>query len=556
MKKLLFAAFAFVSLSAQAQEGGLNRRVEVTKAYSPEMGSAERLYARPRMEDTVALRPEISYSIRPVAWQTTFGVKPIAPAMVDARFDPVQPLGYLKAGFGFPQQSVADLYVHSKMDRGSLGVYLNHYGQYSDLENDLGVKVNATWSTNRAGVYGSLNAGSRMQLQGEVSYDWDYFKNYGLAVPAGDPTMDPGPVRVQGFSSPRGMLRFGHDFSDLSYFNFRLGASGCYFSDRYDNAQSDLSLSADLGRMFGAHRVTLGARFDGYYGSEGISDYKNTILNVIPMYALELERLKITMGFDFAVDRNDERTDLWFFPKMQLCWDVARGYFVPFVEADGNLRNNGYHALSRRNPHLMPGEPSNENTARYDLHGGISGSISSVFAYKIYAGGSVYRSRVSFVYAYYSGATGNFLLGAQDVTQLTLGGNLSGRIPGGFEALLALRMHAYPDNTDTQKTADLPNMEIDFTARYNHRNRLVLEAGVNVIGTRYFYGLPDPWADSPTIDAKVSPVADLHLSADYKFGDRWGVFLEGHNLLDTRLYPYNHYRGLGMNFLGGVKLTF
>ncbi|MDR2885512.1 MAG: hypothetical protein LBU95_01860 [Rikenellaceae bacterium] len=565
MKKLLYIILPLASLGLYAQEG-LNRQVEVTKAYTPEVGQAVKLSPLPRMEDTVALRPRISYSIRPAGWQTAFGVKPITAAGIDTRLQAWQPSLYVKAGLGAPLQSVGDIYFHQNRERASYGAYVNHRGQYDDLKNDLSLWAPAKWSTNRAGIYGGLQTGERLRLDAAVDYDWNYYTRYGLAVPAAQngQLIYPGEPRALSYSAPRGSVTFGNDFTDLSFWNFNVGLRGGYFADREDNDQTHFGFSAAVGKRFNFGALTLDAAWDQWRGGgKWLDGYKNRILQFTPMYRLQAQKFRLTAGLNAAFADNTGDSDVWVFPRLRMSWDAVKGYFVPFVDITGSLTDNGFESLARRTPFITSGingfgPAATVNTARYDLHGGISGSFSSSFAYKVYGGASFYRSRIAMVYLYDEANTGSFIPAAQDVVQLTIGGDLSARVWHGLEALLDLRVHAYPENVSRDKAADLPDLELGVGLRYTWRERLILTAGIDLTGNRYFYGaLPsDTEPVQMFIDRTQDPVADLHFSAEYTFLRRWGVFVEARNLLDQKLYPWNHYREAGVNGMAGVKFTF
>ena len=54
----------------------------------------------------------------------------------------------------------------------------------------------------------------------------------------------------------------------------------------------------------------------------------------------------------------------------------------------------------------------------------------------------------------------------------------------------------------------------------------------------------------------VGTTFDLRVGAEYNVSRRIGVFLNGNNLLNQKLYRFNRYPGLGINALAGVKLQF
>ncbi len=559
MKTLSYiATISALLLTAQgmAQQAEISRSVEVTKAYRPEADAALKLPTVPRMFDTVALRPEISYSIRPTGWATAFAVKPIAAAGINATYYEKQPAIYLRAGLGAPFQSAADVYVHKKISGAQLGGYFNHEGWYADLKDDAGAEQPAKQSTNAMGVYCIAPAGLRTSIDARLGYSWDYYTLYGLAAPSSFPAMDTGSARAQSYSSPQASVTFGNDFTDLDAVNFRLGLRGGHFADRNDNSQREWGLTGEAARKFSFGKLSLMAGVEGWKGGGNLDGYKNTIWRAEPLYEMQNSRFRLAAGFNFAWDDNMAESKAWVFPRVRLSWDISNGYIVPFIDVDGHLTNNGMRSLAERCPYMAPGMASPDNTARYDMHGGISGSFSSSFSYKAFAGASFYRSHIAMVYFYDEGNTGSFLPAAQDAVQVTVGGEISARIPGGLEALASLCMHVYPENTSSTKVADLPDLEIGLGARYTWRERLTLQAGLDVTGNRYCLGGRAFSAGMIYVDSRIDPVADLHFQADYRVAGTWNLFLRARNLLNMELYPYAHYRGQGINALGGVSVTF
>jgi hypothetical protein len=119
MKKIfLLVALVAAAGSAAAQEG-LSKELEVTRAYTPRVGRAQKLPIAPDMTDTVRLRPEVSYSITSTASATSFTTKPYEAATIRmAPFDAARSL-YLRAGVGAPLATRADVYFTPRMRAGS-----------------------------------------------------------------------------------------------------------------------------------------------------------------------------------------------------------------------------------------------------------------------------------------------------------------------------------------------------------------------------------------------------------------------------------------------------
>ena len=170
MKRILFAAALLAALpcSVSAQ---VEKRVEVTKAYVPSVESAAKLAVVPDMTDTVKMRPEIDYTITPLSLQTTLATRPIRPATVTYwEFNRPLPF-YLKAGAGYPLNSVLDFYASSQNPgTGYVVGYVNHEGRYAKIKNDFGIRNNSTRMLNRIGAAAGNDFGKPI-LEGDLSYE-------------------------------------------------------------------------------------------------------------------------------------------------------------------------------------------------------------------------------------------------------------------------------------------------------------------------------------------------------------------------------------------------
>ena len=152
MKKMLIVA-ALAAVLPQLAAAQVEKQVEVTKAYVPKVESASKLAVQPDMTDTARMRPEIDYTITPLSLRTTLSPRPIRPATVTYwEFNRPLPF-YLKAGAGYPLNSVLDFYASSQNpSTGYVVGYVNHEGRYADIKNDFGVKNNSTRMFNRIGA--------------------------------------------------------------------------------------------------------------------------------------------------------------------------------------------------------------------------------------------------------------------------------------------------------------------------------------------------------------------------------------------------------------------
>ncbi len=572
MNRILGVITAGVSLclfggaeSAMAQEGELNKQVEVNKEYVPDVGKAVKLGIVPRMTDTVSLRPEIDYSIRPSVWHTGFGVPAINPVRLNATSFRLSEPFFLKAGLGYPLQSQVDFYGHWDSRQGGGGVYVNHYGQYADIENDMGRKESATGTSNSLGIYG-VHRWGRTAIRGEVGYDYRLVSRYGTVLQL-RPNATEGETGVssyfpdvtrQHYSTPRARVELGNDFRDLSKFNFRIGLETYYMTDRYDNEETGFQAIVEMGKKFGVHTFMLKGGFDGCWGNERL-DYVDRIAMAGIRYGIDKERFKLTLGFDYFYD--DRMLNEWLFPDFRIAFDVTRGYFVPFVEVDGRLQTNGYRNTSLQNPFIAAGLVM-PNTAEYNGRAGISGSFSSSFSYKVYAEATIFNDLGFFVYqpgeATFGCLVGQASCRSENAFCFTAGAELDGRISGSFLFEAAAHYYGYAAN-DFPEVGDRPDFDASLNLRYDYRDKFTIRAGAEVIGSRYCYELPY-MKENVTMDdyeiVKLSPVVDVNLEAQLRVSRVTKIFVAGHNLACSKLYLFNHYPSLGINVMAGAILSF
>ena len=298
MKKiLLIAALAAVlPWSAGAQ---VEKQVEVTKAYVPSLESATKLAMVPDMTDTTRMRPEIDYSITPLTMSTVLATRPIRPATVTYwEFNRPKPF-YLKAGAGYPLNSVLDFYASTQNPgTGYVVGYVNHEGLYGKLSNDWGEKNTATRMFNRIGAAAGKYFGRRT-LEGELSYENRMYHRHGAGYAATVASealwqafVHPG--RRLDYGDANLAVRFGDDFHDLSRTNFEVALRcGLVFdhSDHYADAEAAREIrfgaTARVGRAFGKHRLSLEAAYDRHAGRKALDGAQSDLIRAGARYGVD-----------------------------------------------------------------------------------------------------------------------------------------------------------------------------------------------------------------------------------------------------------------------------
>jgi hypothetical protein len=406
---------------AQAQ---VTKQVEVTKAYVPEVSKAVKMPIVPDMTDTVQMRPEIDYSITPLAMSTNLNTEPFKPATVTYwEFNRPRPF-YLKVGAGIPLNSVLDFYASTQNSgTGYVVGYINHQGEWAKLRNNFSVKPESWQMQNRIGATAGLYIG-RHVLEGNLDVSNRVYHNYAFdgytlngIVPQSTFQQRVFPFTHitndrQVYNNEQLRLRIGDDFTDLSRLNFNVGVHGNYFIDTSellpslndntllgytDERYHELSAGADvkLAKAFGRHALEFRTSYDGAW--RNVRHYRSTQYTAGIQYRYLHEVISWSVGLDYVYDRrgadillSDEEYTLRvdpthrLLPQASICYNLHDDRCTLYAQLDGEVLRNDMHRLSLINPYV--GSALNvPNSEVHRLRGGLRGrSAKSRFAYDLY----------------------------------------------------------------------------------------------------------------------------------------------------------------------------
>lgn len=596
---LLSALFV---LPAPAQ---VEKRVEVSKAYVPSLESASKLAVEPDMTDTTRMRPEIDYAIMPLAIATSFETKPIRPATVTYwEFNRPLPF-YVKAGAGYPLNSVFDFYASSQ-NRGTGYVvgYVNHEGRYAGIRNDFGAKNNSVRTCNRIGAAAGKYFG-RHVLEGALSYEnrllhryaaWqhpadisaDFLNGYYPEPAESMPEAWMRPGAAADYGDVRADVRLGDDFLDLTRTNFEVALGGGIFFDHTRalaaperGRQTSLDVSGRLARAFGRHRFSLGVGYRRLAGLKALADTLQQTLRASARYGVDGGLVRFEAGADYFHDRVARgRRGNYVVPYLRLDFDLGVRGLSPFLALDGDVRDNAFRSLVRQNPYVCPSAWLGRSSVDYNGRFGIGGNLwGGRFGYRLYASFSVHDNHV-----YWCGAvrnfwqwipeestgreqfdSGHYFSGASRPVQArqtvtSFHGEMTLRPVDGLSVDLAA--HGYLYNDEKVRIGDFEISPDNGEPAFRGRAGLRYERRKIAFGVSGLFGSARRWTlleQRPFLSAGSfeTPFAiDLRADFEWRVTGRTALFVEGRNLLDRRLYEFPFYPEYGASFTVGVRAVF
>jgi hypothetical protein len=183
-----------------------------------------------------------------------------------------------------------------------------------------------------------------------------------------------------------------------------------------------------------------------------------------------------------------------------------------------------------------------------------------------------YRNYHWFANLYEEGNTARFLPFADvDPTIFLLAAQLSLSPIRGLHFDVGARLNVAPEVESPAAFAGKPGLDIakyqaDIMLRYSLRDKFHISAGIELLGPREVSAvelrIPEGAAGiadvrrmilhTDTLDSTIN----LKASAEVKILPGAGVFLKADNILNQRIYRFNHYPTAGASVTGGVKVVF
>ncbi|MFI3247901.1 MAG: hypothetical protein R3Y39_02100 [Rikenellaceae bacterium] len=559
----IICAVALTALSLHSiYAEGVDKQVTVTRAYTPTVETATKLTLVPDTSDNSYIKPDIDYSITPISIETSFQNDLYAPTQMSfSEYDRPERF-YMKAGAGYPFNTVFDLYASSlKSNKGYIMGYANQDGRFADIENDYGVKSEATQNHMRIGAAGGLYLGSQT-LEGSLNYHNDRWSRYATTS-----NYDTNPL----YQDIDFAARYGDNFLDWERFNFAIGADAKYFWSRSDFNSTAIGADAKLGfNLFGGYMLTS----LGYHSINGNNDYHDNTFNFNLKYNYVNDRLSvgvgvkyfndnIGIGLDYDLENNnsfntDYYTDTnmdYVVPSVNLDYKLNSERIILHFGIDGDIKHNDFATLSSVNPYLTPGLMLPRSTVTYDADFGFKGRVAdNRFGYNIYAGYTYVTNNV--YWAYYeldSDDYTNNLFVASGSDQHYISINLDLEYQPVSNLLFQLdATYATYTNDDDQIYADgMPDATVGFDILYK-AGKLQFGLNTEVMSSRDCSQI----ANNMLSDITIPTTVNLGLSLDYNHNDKFVIFAEVDNLLNDDIYNWLHYREYGINLTAGVKIEF
>lgn len=550
----LTLALGLMPLVAEAQESN----IEVVTTYTPDIAPATKLLAPTVIADDPRYDPDITYQVNPSIWQISLDSHNFNPARASYWDYTSYKRLFAKAAASYPLGSEARIrYTMQTPKVGYFGVGVDHVGDFAARKGVGGVKHSIADSysmSNEASVIGGLFVG-RYLLDGALKYDNDIFNGYAM--------MDP--YRFV-YHDADLKVRFGDEFVDFSRLNFAVeahaGLWGHNLPQDGSHVEKALEYSAGgkvkLARNFGKNYISLDLDGDAWK-----SDYRSELaVGGTVGYARSFGFISVDAGLGYIFDRVMTRTKAshYILPRAKVLFDLDKASFAPYVEISTDVQRNNLNNLFELNPYIDYSYSPRaietiDNTVKYNLSLGCTGTLfASRLGYHAYVGATHVQNQLF----WFVSGPGQFSVATGGNNRIFVGVGAESMPIAGLK--INLGYHYHYDINKSKYAISESNMRANLGVEYT-LSKWKFNLNGQMLGRRVWSVLPAADAKSEAVSEPMGEFTmplcfDLGVSASYRINRMIEVYVNGQNLLNSKIYDFASYYRPGIGAMAGVKIDF
>jgi len=545
---------SFNSLLAQEKKKSYSEEVTVTAPYEPSVTDANKISFQPKISDTAMHFQKQSYLIKPFLFQTSVNIKPLDAARVSGESPKPLFRNYLKGGLGTNNSPYAEFFASSAANPNHLITF--HLKHLSSTGH-----INEQWfpgfSENLGELSGKLFTDMNvLSLSAAYSRDVNHF--YAPKLFKGTKLFEPTQDSLkQRFNMIRGSFELKSRSDEEDAFAYSLKTDVTNVEDYYKTSELNIKVKGMIQKStdwltFAKHQyLGVDVLIDNNVLKNSAKNNTSTLIEVIPSYRFLFDEYQVTFGAktDFY---SDTVTHLTIYPTVDASVQLVPDRLAALAGITGGLKNYNFNTLRLINPFISSLTGVVTSNERFGIYAAIKGNIAQRVDLEARFETKIIDNMPLFVNdTIRKSYQRRFDVITDDINLLKL--LFSARYNGdAFHISVQANWNKYSPNAELYAW-NSPEVEGQ------------LEAGVSLnkqwsISTEIF-----SWGDSyaKTWNLNKQPVAkklkgatDLNFGINYHPINRFNVFLNLNNILNTNYERWNLYPSFGFNAMAGVSFSF
>ncbi len=458
--------------------------------------------------------------------------------------DPKLKNGYLRLGIGRYLTPIGQLYLNNGRDKNTdLGLRFTHISAHDD---ELPLREFRR-------DYGTINVSKvdkDYTLSGALSlYNTAYWTAYNLPDVQGveEDFRDSLKMSFTRFALNTRVKSNSTSRDDLRY---DVGVGLQVYGDRRSNNETEINIEPDFGYQISDNFLGMvETEITFIRGKINDSSQNRFFVDAVPGIEFNngTHSIKAGVRLNFFNNSIDSSGNSFLGPVIEGRFGILPGSLSAVVGYTSGMYLNNYNDMIFENPYLSRQSQLRASTEKMNIYAGLEGNVGEQFDYAA----RVYYRRVEDLLVYIPGDNEYYFVAVYDSLLKNFGVHLEANydLNENIRAGASLNYNSYTTTT-------LPNyfnaspFRLDFYGSYLWNKKLRATGELN------FYGKAPQFEDEVGQVFDRSAFLGINIAAEYRIVDQFSVFVQANNLLSGKYQRWYQYPERGIDFRGGLTLSF
>ena len=538
---LLLVCLLPVSVSAQKKDTTKKTStIDINSTYRPVLRNAVKINFSGTHLNADSTAPDLTYNIP--AQNLFYAYQPIPLTPLALEQDTNLYLGlrnfvkvgygnfstpYVSAGFSFGDgsQFLANVYADYISSKGKL-----LYQDYSKLN----IKATGSYFLPTAEVYGGVDVSLRDNFL--YGYDTSLYKYSKKDVRQ----------QFQDISIKVGVRNTAPGNFGIKY-NPNLQVSSFNVTDKL--SETSFVLAVPIEKQFGeafAFRVEGKADVTSYTSKNLFPNVKikNNVFQVAPSLVVSTPRFSINAGIIPTWDNNK----FILLPNVYAEAFIKENVFAFQAGWVGRIGKNTFRNLSEINPYLRT-FATQLNTRETEFYGGIKATLGKHFNFSAKAGYVTYYNLPFLINDTATDGKTFVISNETKANNLKIHGDLSYVKTEKFTATAGLTLNGYTGMQTNSRAWNTIPMEFTGSLRWWAFKQVMLKADFYMFGGGHYLS-------KGNVSNKFSGGSDLSAGVEFKITKMFSAWMDVNNIFNNNYERWHNYEVLGLNLMGGLRVSF
>ena len=545
---ILFFILGYVAVAlAQGTPLGSSQEYTTRSTFEGKIKDAVKFSDQPEIKDTVKKIENIKYGIVSTPIISKYETQKIEPAKLQNEPLPKIYHSLFKIGYGVPyNMPLAELFVAStRAKEASYGLKAKHLSSTNHLR-DVGY---GGFSDNAATAF-AKRFYKKHTLTGDLNYERNVLHYYGYDTTLNHLNDDYTKQRYQLFE-PK--LQLVSHYTDSTHINHNIQLSYYNYQNIQQEIENNVKLAASGSMFINKEKLNVGFLTDYYNNKQAADTFNNAIFSLNPSFEANGKKWHADMGLIGTLDQFKGVARFYFYPQLNVHYDVYNSIIIPYAGVNGGLQKNSFKTLSRENPFIDTTFNYQNTSKKYDLFAGLRGNLSSNTSYDAKFSYAAYDNMHFFVMDYSSPVQlyNRFDVIYDNATLMTVSGQLKYQLREKLNLVGKGNYYIYSTKTIT-RAYHKPDFDLTFSGIYNLQSKIIIRADLFFMGQQ--------WGYTPNAEGSLQPKiikgwADINFEGEYRYSKTLSFFARLNNLANSRYYRWERYPSQRFGFMLGLSFV-